>query len=131
MSESVHHSIWYKSVLSSPILSVYPTVDPTATFASKLFSGRVVLITGASRGIGLETALYFARAGASLSIVARQQEALDESRAQIMKAAPLVQVLTFSVNVKDQEEAAKAVAATVDHFGRLDVVVTNAGTGAA
>ena len=107
--------------------SVYPTIEPTLAFASKPFSGKVVLITGASRGIGLETAVYFARAGASLTLVARKQETLDESKAQILAAAPDAQMLTFPVDVKDSEEAARAVTSTVEHFGRLDVLVANAG----
>ncbi|KAI0316919.1 NAD-P-binding protein [Amylostereum chailletii] len=106
---------------------VYPTIDPTAAFINKTFAGKVVLITGASRGIGQETALHFARAGASLALVARKQETLDETKATILKEIPEAHVLTLPVDVKDSDQAAHAVEATVTHFGRLDVVIPNAG----
>ena len=106
---------------------MYPAIDPTAAFSNKVFSGKVVLITGASRGIGLETAVFFARAGASLSLVARKQETLDESKAKILKVAPTTKVLTLPVDVKDSAEATKAVVSTVEHFGKLNVLIANAG----
>ena len=106
--------------------SVYPFIDPKDHYDAQTFTGKVVLITGGSRGIGLETALHFARAGASLTIVARKQEALDASRDAILRERPSAQVLTFPADVRDVEKAAEAVAATVAHFGRLDVLVANA-----
>jgi len=92
--------------------SVYPFIDPKDHYDAQTFTGKVVLITGGSRGIGLETALHFARAGASLTIVARKQEALDASRDAILRERPSAQVLTFPADVRDVEKAAGAVAAT-------------------
>ena len=87
---------------------------------------KVVLISGASRGIGLETALHFARAGASLTIVARKQEALDASRDTILRERPSSQVLTFPADVRDIKKAEEAVPATVAHYDHLDILVVNA-----
>ncbi|KAI0319886.1 NAD-P-binding protein [Amylostereum chailletii] len=109
------------------IAGVYSTIDPTAAFANKIFAGKVVLITGASRGIGQETAIYFARAGASLALVSRQQETLDGTKTEVLKQAPTADVLTFPVDVKDSDKAAAAVKATVAHFGKLDILIANAG----
>jgi short-subunit dehydrogenase len=86
-----------------------------------------VLITGASRGIGAQTALQYARAGASLSLVARTQSALDASKDAILREHPSATVLTFPTDVRDVKRAAEVVAATVAHFGRLDILVANAG----
>jgi short-subunit dehydrogenase len=87
-----------------------------------------VLITGASRGIGAQIALQYARAGASLSLVARTQAALDASKDAILHEHPSAQVLTFPADVRDVKKAEEVVAATVAHFGRLDILVANAAT---
>jgi NAD(P)-dependent dehydrogenase (short-subunit alcohol dehydrogenase family) len=87
-----------------------------------------VLITGASRGIGAQIALQYARAGASLSLVARTQAALDASKDAILREHPSAQVLTFPADVRDVKKAEEVVAATVARFGRLDIFVANAGS---
>jgi short-subunit dehydrogenase len=87
-----------------------------------------VLITGASRGIGAQIALQYARAGASLSLVARTQAALDASKDAILREHPSAQVLTFPADVRDVKRAEEVVAATVARFGRLDIFVANAGS---
>ena len=86
-----------------------------------------MLITGASRGIGAQTALQYARAGASLSLVARTQSSLDASKDAILREHPSAKVLTFPTDVRDVKRAAEVVAATVAHFGRLDILIANAG----
>ncbi|KAI0044038.1 NAD-P-binding protein [Auriscalpium vulgare] len=106
---------------------VYPTIDPKEHYAAQTFKGKVVLITGASRGIGLESALQYARAGASLALASRKQATLDESKNLILKEAPNAQVITFVADVKDVKHAEAAVKGTVAHFGKLDILVANAG----
>jgi NAD(P)-dependent dehydrogenase (short-subunit alcohol dehydrogenase family) len=86
-----------------------------------------VLITGGSRGIGAEIALQYARAGASLTLVARSQASLDASRDAILRERPSAQVLTFPADVRDVAKAEEAVATTVARYGRLDILVANAG----
>ncbi|KAI0301214.1 NAD-P-binding protein [Multifurca ochricompacta] len=105
---------------------VYPFIDPKVHYDSQTYAGKVVLITGASRGIGLETAIFYARAGASLTLIARKQNTLDESKDAILREQPSAQVLTFPADVRDVKKAEEAVAATVARFGRLDILVTNA-----
>jgi len=86
----------------------------------------VCVVTGSTGGIGLETAICYARAGASLTIVARKQETLDVSKDAILRERPSAQVLAFPADVRDVKNAEEAVAATVARFGRLDILVTNA-----
>ncbi|KAI0055565.1 NAD-P-binding protein [Artomyces pyxidatus] len=106
---------------------VYPFIDPAPLFAAHTCASKVVLVTGASRGIGVPIAQHFARAGASLALVARNQALLDTVKAGIEADVPGTQVLTFALDVRDTAQVEAAVAGTVKHFGRLDVLVANAG----
>ena len=85
-----------------------------------------MLITGASRGIGAQIAMQYARAGALLSLVARTQAALDTRKDAILREHPSAQILTFPADVRDVKRAEEVVAATVAHFGRLDILIANA-----
>jgi NAD(P)-dependent dehydrogenase (short-subunit alcohol dehydrogenase family) len=103
-------------------------VDSRVHYDAQTFENKVVLITGASRGIGAQIALQYARAGALLSLVARTQAALDASKDSILREHPTAQILTFPADVRDVKKAEEVVAATVAHFGRLDILIANAGT---
>ncbi|KAH9166926.1 hypothetical protein EDB89DRAFT_2001016 [Lactarius sanguifluus] len=65
---------------------VYPVIDPNEAFANQTYRGKVVFITGASRGIGQETAITYTKAGASVTVVGRSQESLDRIAAAIRTA---------------------------------------------
>jgi NADP-dependent 3-hydroxy acid dehydrogenase YdfG len=84
--------------------------------------GKVVLVTGASSGIGEATALALSEAGAQVAVGARRAEPL----ADLAKRAP-GEVLTLELDVTDEQSCRTAVATTVEHFGGLDVLVNNAG----
>jgi 3-oxoacyl-[acyl-carrier protein] reductase len=88
-------------------------------------AGRVALVTGGSRGIGRATALTLAAEGASVVIAARGEAGLAETAAEI--AVLEVPVETVSVDLAQAEGGARAVEAAVAAFGRLDVLVANAG----
>ncbi|KAI0066528.1 NAD-P-binding protein [Artomyces pyxidatus] len=105
----------------------YPLIDPAPHFAAKTFASKVVLVTGASRGIGACIAQHFARAGAALALVARTEDLLNSVKAGIEADVPGARVLVFAVDVRDTAPASKAVADTVKHFGKLDILVANAG----
>ena len=87
--------------------------------------GQVVLVTGAGRGIGRALAKAFAGAGASVALVARTGSQLDAVVAEIAGAGG--SALAVVADVADRDAIRRAVAATVERFGRLDVVVANAG----
>jgi NADP-dependent 3-hydroxy acid dehydrogenase YdfG len=106
---------------------VYPAIDPQPLYDAQAYSGKVVLVTGASRGIGQEIALQYARAGAALAIVARSEDALGETKTAILQAVPSAEVLVLVVDVRDTENAERAVQAVLARFGRLDILVANAG----
>ncbi|MEM8631317.1 MAG: SDR family oxidoreductase [Pseudomonadota bacterium] len=85
-------------------------------------TGKTVLITGASRGIGAAAALIFAEAGANIALLARGQDAIADLAGEIGPKA-----LAIPCNVASFVEVETAVEATVDTFGSLDVVIGNAG----
>jgi 2-deoxy-D-gluconate 3-dehydrogenase len=87
-------------------------------------TGRVALVTGASRGIGARLAQALDEAGCRVALVARTTDAL-EAVAATMKNDPLV----FTADISDAEEPARVVAETEAAAGRLDILVNNAGMG--
>ncbi|KAI0265847.1 NAD-P-binding protein [Gloeopeniophorella convolvens] len=106
---------------------VYPTIDPKVHFDAQTYRNKVVLVTGASRGIGQDTAIAYAKAGASIAIVARSQATLDETAVLIRAAAPNAQVLTLPADVRNWKSADAVVQATLKRFGQLDILIANAG----
>jgi NAD(P)-dependent dehydrogenase (short-subunit alcohol dehydrogenase family) len=86
------------------------------------------LVTGASRGIGRATVEAFAAQGLDLVLVSRRQDSLDAVAAELAQAYPATSVLAYAANVGSPEQAAACVDAAVARFGRIDVLVNNAGT---
>jgi short-subunit dehydrogenase len=89
------------------------------------FRGRSVIITGGSRGLGLELARQLARQGARLTLIAR--DLMELKRAERELGALGAEVLTVSCDVRQQQEVVEAVARTVTAMGRVDVLINNAG----
>ncbi|KAI0294554.1 NAD-P-binding protein [Russula brevipes] len=107
---------------------IYPAIDPQPHFSGKTYRDKVVLITGASRGIGAETALAYARAGASVAILGREKRTLDGRAREIRSSVSDARVLVVPADVRDAQAVGAAVHATLSHFERIDIVVANAGT---
>ena len=89
------------------------------------FRGRSVLVTGASSGIGRETALAFAAAGANLVLVARRAKVLAKVAAEARKLGAAT--LVASADVTEAAAVAGAFHKAVKRFGTVDIVVNNAG----
>ncbi|KAA1467241.1 NAD-P-binding protein [Dentipellis sp. KUC8613] len=107
--------------------NVYPEIDPEVQYAAGTHKGKVVLITGASRGIGEDLAVTYAKAGASLVLASRTQKALDEVKAKILRQVPSADVLVVPTDVVDLAQVEAAVKAGLNRFGKFDVVIANAG----
>jgi 3-oxoacyl-[acyl-carrier protein] reductase len=87
-------------------------------------SGRVALVTAASKGLGRAAALALAAEGARVTVCARGEDAL---RATEHELSGISEVLALVEDVTDPEAPERLVQATVERFGRLDVLVANAG----
>ena len=86
---------------------------------------RVALVTGAGRGIGRAIAIELARAGFSLCIAARSSAQLEETRA--LTGLPAARALIVLVDLASADAADDLIGAVLEHFGRIDVLVNNAG----
>jgi NAD(P)-dependent dehydrogenase (short-subunit alcohol dehydrogenase family) len=95
-----------------------PGLDPVATFR---LDGRVAIVTGASSGLGARFARVLDAVGAQVVLVARRADRLHELAAQLTNAVALPCDLT------DADAPDRVTGAAVEHFGRLDVLVNNAG----
>ncbi|MBN2622271.1 MAG: SDR family oxidoreductase [Acidimicrobiales bacterium] len=87
---------------------------------------KVALVTGASRGIGRAIAGAFADAGASVMLSSRKKEALDAAAADIGSGGG--ETAVFAAHAGEPDQIAACVAATVERFGRVDILVNNAAT---
>jgi len=87
--------------------------------------GRVAVVTGASSGLGAVFAGGLAQAGARLVLAARRADRLDALAKRLAESSP--EVVPFACDVTEEAEVDRLVAATRDRFGRVDVLVNNAG----
>ncbi|CAH0402615.1 unnamed protein product [Chilo suppressalis] len=89
------------------------------------FQDKVVIITGASSGIGAAAAKLFAKEGASVVLVARNQDKLAnvEKQCAAIGKSPLV----IHADVANEEDAKRIIDKTIDKYGKLDILVNNAG----
>lgn len=88
------------------------------------FCGKVVLITGASSGIGADAARYLAKLGAKLSIIDKNEDRLNDVAEEIKK---LNKQIPFTIVADVTKDADRIVNETIAHFKHLDVLVNNAG----
>lgn len=95
---------------------------------AKILDGRVILVTGAGYGIGRTAAQTYARAGATVILLGRTQEALNDTYDLIeAEGLPQPAVLPFDLEEKDETQYQQLAQVIADNFGRLDGVLLNAG----
>lgn len=86
---------------------------------------KVVIITGASSGIGRSCAMLFAEHGAKVVLAARQYDKLVDLSEELMRIG--TEVLVVKTDVRNEEDCRNLIQKTVDHFKRIDILINNAG----
>ncbi|MBI1330096.1 MAG: glucose 1-dehydrogenase [Alphaproteobacteria bacterium] len=92
---------------------------------STTLTGKIILVTGGSRGLGREMVLAFAKAGADVVIASRKLAACEEVAHEVEKLGR--RALPFAAHVGNWDDNDKLAEAAFAHFGRVDVLVNNAG----
>jgi citronellol/citronellal dehydrogenase len=106
---------------------VSETTSSTFPFAPGLFEGRVALVTGGGTGIGLAIARRIAALGGKVAIASRKQENLDAGCKALAEVAPAANVFARTCDTREVAQVDALVDATKEKFGRVDVLINNAG----
>jgi citronellol/citronellal dehydrogenase len=93
------------------------------------FRGKIIIVTGASEGIGASTAQLFAKHGADLAIAARRPDKLEHKAASI-RAETGRRCLGIAADVTDPDQVKQLVDRTLEAYGRIDILINNAGNSA-
>ena len=96
---------------------------------SRMVDGKFSLITGASEGMGFKMAEVYAQHGAKVIMCARRKEKLEDAAKRIKEKFDYAEVYAYPVDITDKETTLELFAWIMDKFGRLDVLVNNAGAG--
>ncbi len=88
--------------------------------------GRTAIITGASKGLGMAMAKEFAASGANVAMLARRPEVLEEAKAVVANGAS-GRAVTFACDVSKADDISKTFAAVIATFGKVDILINNAG----
>ncbi|MEN0065184.1 MAG: glucose 1-dehydrogenase [Myxococcota bacterium] len=91
-------------------------------------TGKVVVVTGASRGIGEAMATALAKGGARVAIASRKQEGIEAAAARIREAVPGASVVPYVAHMGEPDQIEALIASTESELGPLDAVISNAAT---
>lgn len=96
---------------------------------SRMVDGKVTIITGASDGMGFKMAELYAQHGAKVIMIARREEKLNDAAQRIRDKFDYAEVYPYAADIMDPEKTKEVFAWVKEKFGRLDVLVNNAGAG--
>jgi 3-oxoacyl-[acyl-carrier protein] reductase len=109
---------------------VYESIEGKRSGMDLGLIGKVAIVTGSSKGIGLHTALLLVKEGAKVVISARGKEDL-EAASEYIKEETGENVLIVPADITNEEQCKGIIQKTLDHYGRLDILVNNAGSSSA
>lgn len=122
MNEQQRRNMWIALAGAGAFLGYQVLTSQRQSYS---FKGKVVVITGGSRGLGLVLARRFAKEGARLAICARNAEELEIARQELSNSG--TEVLALPCDVRHEAEVNNFVQQVESRFGRVDVLVNNAG----
>ncbi|CAH1450707.1 unnamed protein product [Lactuca virosa] len=93
-------------------------------FKPEILKGKVALLTGGASGIGFEISTQFGKHGASIAIMGRRKAIVDAAVSSLRSLG--IPAAGFAGDVRNQEDAKRVVESTIEHFGRLDILVNAA-----
>jgi len=108
-------------------MSDAPSAESQRIFRDGLFADRVVIVTGGGSGIGLACATEFARLGANVAICGRTRATLDSACEALQAVAAAERIWSEVCDIRDADACQRFAAAVKERFGRVDVLVNNAG----
>lgn len=103
------------------------TLNASQESDDREFEGRVAIITGGAKGMGGEISLELAKAGAQLSLCARDLDALNAQVDEIRKEVPALEAITLSLDVRDEDQVRGMVEETLKNFGTIDILINTSG----
>jgi citronellol/citronellal dehydrogenase len=104
-----------------------PSPESQRVFAPNIFANTVAVVTGGGSGIGLATALEFARLGASVAICGRTAEKLEAAAALLMQISGNDKVLAATCDIREASQVEAFVQDVIGDWGTIDILVNNAG----
>jgi citronellol/citronellal dehydrogenase len=105
-----------------------PPADSQRIFAPGIFEGRIAIVTGGGSGIGLATAMELARLGARVAICGRTEAKLEAAKEPIASASGREDaVRAFPCDIREPDQVEAMVRGVIEAFGRIDVLINNAG----
>ena len=92
-----------------------------------MLNGKVAIVTGGTRGIGLEIVRTFLKNGASVALFGSKEESVTESISKLKEESKNYQVIGFYPNLASEDEVKEIFAKIASEFGHIDILVNNAG----
>lgn len=103
-------------------------MNPRSFFAPDLFQGQVAIVTGGGSGIGLEVARELGKLGASVAICGRKPDKIEAALASLREAGLSDErLLGTTCDIRDAQQIETFVRSTRERFGRIDILINNAG----
>src|SRR5262245_44067184 len=124
---SVWRSVRRRACPNSTSVRRTDTTHQPSSERNRSIAGKVIVVTGASSGIGRETALLLGKQRARLVLVARRKDHLEQIRREVEPAG--ARVLNLPLDLTDRDAVHEMISRTNEEFGRIDVLINNAGFG--
>jgi short-subunit dehydrogenase len=122
-NSSTENNLRLLAVGAGLLLAGYSVYKEFSRFSLK---NKVVLVTGGSRGLGLELSRLLASRGAKIAICARSSDQLSRAKAELRNLG--ADVISFTTDITEKNQVKELIQKVIEHYGKIDVLINNAGT---